>query len=367
MASNLGPFFDDVNLWTYKPTKGREHDFLKKRMALRKARRFRFDDNLGQTIHDLAVAENGDRLREWMALARLPYDAVWLEWDERLDGNITRTGCLMHRMGTDPTRWICETFLYSQAESPDSFPDRYDGRVFPTPLMFVVDTEGRWGESLGHPSAPIPSSKEFPLLLPPGFDILTWGFKDKYDGRKLPKRITVERPWFADHVYTSVEATMGRPALKGIDLDPRMRTDPDFVDGFMEHFVPNVHSAWTSLKFIIVALATINDVPTNMTDVAQRPGSRASGSNRVPYLEHSVVSLRIPAKRPDRWLRRRLDHSVIRKKAHEVRGHWRTYLDRESGEVRRKVWIEAHNRGDPNLGTTRPEFRLSGSRSGMKD
>lgn len=117
----------------------------------------------------------------------------------------------------------------------------------------------------------------------------------------------------------------------------------------------------------MIALAVINDVPVRLNDVSPTRTNRAGSGQGGDGLGHTVVGLKIVARNPVAWLRRRLDGSVIRKRQHEVRGHWRTYRDRESGEVKRKVWIAEHNRGDPSLGVVEHEYRLTGRRPDMDD
>lgn len=322
-------FFDEVHAWTFE--KGPfSQDRIATRLALRQAKRFVIDSDLAEHIDEL-IRSDERKLPEWTLLARLPFEHVWLEKASVEPFSVIKQGTLLSRVEGSACQWTASEFILNEDDLSLSLTD---GVVLSLPSVFVVNTEGGRENPPSARGFP-PIHELFPRLFPEKIDHVLWSPETK---RRSPQQ--EDEPWFSDKVFMSTNH-FWRKVFAEQERNPR--------EGFEEAFYPMIKGAWVGFKTAIITLAVINDVPVTMTGVAPR-GRRLHKGVSVPGLDHISVELKIAAKKPASWLRRRLNHSLIRKRAHEVRGHWRTYLDRRTGELKFKVWIEAHERGDRNLG-----------------
>ena len=98
--------FAQLHDMSFKSPKGFANAYIAHRMVLRRAKRFTMDAELGQQVEELAETA-GERLKEWMQLARLPYADVWIE----RDAPTGKIGILASRHPTLPTRWKASVFI----------------------------------------------------------------------------------------------------------------------------------------------------------------------------------------------------------------------------------------------------------------
>lgn len=132
-------------------------------------------------------------------------------------------------------------------------------------------------------------------------------------------------------------------------------------------------------RYAMSLLATINDIPVLHTFEAQHRGFVARGAHRK-FLDHTVIRLNVPQTRNTRLLAQKLI-AIARKRAHEVRGHWRLYQRGEGAvctpgqhqwmaEDERghcacmncsswRTWIHPHQRGDASLGYVTHEYEVT--------
>jgi hypothetical protein len=119
-------------------------------------------------------------------------------------------------------------------------------------------------------------------------------------------------------------------------------------------------------------LTTINDLPMLATDVRQSKGFVARGSYRR-FLDHRVIRLNIPGKANTIKVARQLV-AIARRRAHQVRGHWRQdwrhpgnrqcqhQWDTENRCVTclgHRLWIHEHQRGDASQGFVTHDYNLT--------
>jgi hypothetical protein len=117
-------------------------------------------------------------------------------------------------------------------------------------------------------------------------------------------------------------------------------------------------------------LATINDLPVKITTVEPSRGYMARG-NYKKFLKHSIVHLTVP----ETQFRRLIAKSAVllRRRAHQVRGHWRNdwrhplsvlcehVYDEEMCCINcrgRQLWIAEHQRGDTSLGFVTHDYEV---------
>lgn len=153
----------------------------------------------------------------------------------------------------------------------------------------------------------------------------------------------------------------------------RLRARPcEFVAGIPEYERPNVGLrqlpkrpcfatiAPTNLmnrgRMMWAFLAMFNKVPILGTnEVAISHGFVARGGYHK-FLTHSVVTINIPEKAGIRKIARAA-LSIIRRRAHEVRGHWRDDWRLPKGN--KSIWIAEHIRGDASLGFVTHDYHVT--------
>jgi hypothetical protein len=82
---------------------------------------------------------------------------------------------------------------------------------------------------------------------------------------------------------------------------------------------------------------------------------RLVGGRSVPYMSESVVTIKVPVKSIVAVCQRKATN--MKKRRHEVRGHWRVIADRKTGE-RHSTWVNHHLRGDASIGFVRHGYSV---------
>ena len=338
------------------------------RRALEGARRFVVDDPMSAFMAELAneafiksvnIKNEGfvatklsmkilDSLR---ASARLPHDAIWIEY--ALHPYQTRSQQLR--------------------------------LVYPIDLSETPDREGWLIQQ--HPA--IDSACIMHLFTSNATDVeghTAWTFPFAFgwcsDDNPLPwKKIMSERP-----EQTDVEFNWPSSILAGIKGYERTNVncvyspliqDPDRE---YEQAYQYLLTEWLGvLRRVWSLLATIDHLPLLKGEVRQSKGFLARGRIRK-YLSHQTITLNVPAKRDTRVLARKVI-AIAHRKRHEVRGHWRDdwrnppgkfcnphlweCLDDSADLIRcngcngRQIYIRKHERGDASLGYVTHDYRVT--------
>jgi hypothetical protein len=118
-------------------------------------------------------------------------------------------------------------------------------------------------------------------------------------------------------------------------------------------------------------LATLNDLPTDISRVPPSRGYFARGSYRK-FFEHKIIHLTVPQARWQSLTRKLI--KGLKRRAHQVRGHWRNDWHRPINKdckhdwselmVCRScgghyLWIAEHWRGDKTLGSITHDYTVS--------
>ena len=140
------------------------------------------------------------------------------------------------------------------------------------------------------------------------------------------------------------------------------------MEAIMKDTAGELRAAWC-------LLATINDLPTLVETVRPSKGYVARGRYRR-FVDHSIIRLNVPAHRSLKTLAARAV-ATIRRRAHQVRGHWRkdwrhvpaTLCDHDwiAGETvltcsrcgGKRLWITEHQRGDASLGIVTHDYAVT--------
>jgi hypothetical protein len=307
------------------------------RAALRDARRFVLDDRMSSFLADLATAafviEPGrplaDTKRSHMLIeqmrtsARLPHKSTWIEYNmfAELNRNAQLLGRPPRRKGECPDKegWLLRqhpaietafsAHLFSFCYEPD--PEGYDLYTFPVAYTWTTD--------------------DSPL---PWFQVLPDMTSD--DGQSFsPSAICTG---FPNYVSPHVNVTVMPPG--------RLENVPAEAVG-------EIIAEWSgTMRRIWALLATINDIPTTHRSTSISKGFVARGSYHK-FLEHKVITLNVPDTRDMRKLARSIV-AVVRRRAHQVRGHWRKDYRHPGG----RLWVHEHVRGDASLGFVTHDYNV---------
>jgi hypothetical protein len=103
-------------------------------------------------------------------------------------------------------------------------------------------------------------------------------------------------------------------------------------------------------------LATFNKVPIiGQTRVVPSKGFVGRGAYHK-FLEHKVLTINVPEKKALRIIARNAI-SLIRRRAHQVRGHWRDDWRLPRGNKR--LWVPEHQRGDASIGFVTHDYLVT--------
>lgn len=129
------------------------------------------------------------------------------------------------------------------------------------------------------------------------------------------------------------------------------------------------------MRWIVVVLAMLNEVPISTQHMEPQGSIRTGLTGRRPYMDYHKVTLRVPKTRPVQYIERQF-RQAARRRAHEVRAHWRTYLHEVRCKPDEHEWeydhnegyrlcgkcmaygrlIHEHVRGDPSLGWVNKQY-----------
>ena len=355
------PFLDDVHRFTYAPPKalrrliGLEGELIRTRAELRRAHRF----SIGDTTVELAARASlqTQRLPLWIRLARLPFEPMWIEFDQhvkmralqqhsRFDepvdlANVSRPyGVLLSPDSGSKTRWTAREF--------GLMVDKDTEEVMPNTLVHVIDPEGTQAVpvkgGMGRPnvSGEIAGTTE-------GIEYALMGF-----GGRAGDRLSIAiAPWYQHRV--------------GAVLDPLYRL---MLNAERERNGPRADARWASIvenyaieyrgsqRVLIALMAALNEAPTETITTTPRPGRKTVRGREIPFLSYNVMRIVVPPVRVLPWLTRKLTEAYQRRRWHQVRGHWRRYRD-ETGAVSRSVWIASHFRGDTTVGVVTHDYAVT--------
>jgi hypothetical protein len=330
------------------------HQPLLLRQKLFQAKRFVMDERMSAFMADLATAafipKNlqtkvlADGRSSWLARpgsyklaeqmrigARLPHAVTWVEY------NLFAERCRYHQLiksALAPSRdevpmlegWLFEqhptddtTFRASLFNSSDK-----DGSVFMFPFTYQWTTG----------------------------DI---GFENDSEGRIS-------------------EVALGLPGYRtnrvGATWSPYVTYD--MRRGKEEKIFDELFNEWGgTLRRMWAFLSTINDIPVLAREIKASRGFMARGSYKR-FLDHKTITLTVPIERELRTLARSIV-AMARRRAHQVRGHWRVDWRQPPSKLcdhewstdnlckickGHRLWIHEYERGDPSLGVVMTDYKV---------
>lgn len=396
------------NFWNSKVVDPSPELLRKYRTELRGAHKFVLDDPATRLVASLSG--NRDKMGYWSILARLPFERLWIEFDNhtmidelskvgrltggrglRDDGTFVKpdfdqigkkVGYLLVREGE--TRWWAVEFV-------DASTVRDSVDVYVSPVIFLFDPDATssnpvtgstfWqAPSLSHLDDPllnktnvtvVSEGKEAGVFVQP--ESLYWGMIE--DKAKVSTDPNIAPEPISAFVNNKVGAVL-EPCWN----DMWHRAGKDHTK-YGELIQLDVRERAGTLRRLITILALINSAPDDRVSVKSRPGSMSVGMNRLKYFDHSMITIKVPkTKSAVNFYERLLTRNAreMRRRAHNVRGYWRT-LERGKKIVCRHepmseavdnksschkcgmqiMWIPEHVRGDATLGWVNAEYQVT--------
>ena len=270
--------------------------------------------------------------------ARLPYEAIWLEYPLRAYQN--RAAEIRGEL----------------APPPEEVPQREGWLIQQHPNIDTAYIMHMWTQS-DHPDVY-------------GWDLWTFPFAFAWCADDSPL------PWWRS--VTAKNSPTASPLIVGLGSYDRANVnivrsplinDPSNDPKLIKAYNSLLHE-WAGLvRRVWALLATINDLPATIGTVRQTKGFLARGRIRK-FLDHSTITLNIPARRDARVLARQLI-AIAHRRRHPVRAHWRDdwrnmpakqcqhlweIMDDKADRIEcslchgRQTFIHKHERGDATLG-----------------
>ena len=346
------------------------------RGLFRRAVPFSLDTASTRIVTELATQAEKSNL--YRTLARLPYEAVWLEYDylEKVRTQVrlgtrknpeiepsepNKMGYLIERL--TETRWRVLSWVSIRVTKDNESvyrklananPQIGENIIETMPPMFILDTEGKIDgyhsicrdPALVHAVQSTIDNDDAPCAV-------AWGLGMPTDGgvfalnEKLHRTVCIDLPpdW---------EALMKRDS-------PRPHARRDLLAAVLP---ATMREQAGMMRWLCAALASITAAPTVLTE-RKKPGTfRADGRMRE-YKVNTVVTLHIPGKKTIsvKHMLGLFKGAKRRMARHQVHGFWRTTTSGERPgerwqwlysprhrEMRWTIWINDFERGDAELG-----------------
>ena len=401
------PFMDEVHRATYDfksaPDVGKlpavQQVLGRYRQQLRQAERMVLDDDAVRMICQMSHIQN--RFDLWSILARLPYDSLWIELDlhvkvkewERMGtlrspfvpADVSKAcGYLLQREPDSQSRWVAtEWVAVGQSRKDKRLTPALGEYPIPQPVSFVFDPEGSAikpvaGSTLWN--LPTLSRLDKAMRLPVHMRIEAENDPAKDELWEVDPEFGYSGAFEAGDAETPVKIADWARYKVGAVIEPVWYHSQN--PRLMQSVYNDITERTGALRWLIAALAVINDVPNTRLIKNARPGRMQARAHLVPYFQHHVVTLKIPrGARAFLAVKRALDKSAVvaHRAWHRVRGHWRVieygkrlpFICRhEPSESHDGVatclrceriirWIAVQYRGDPALGIIDHEYRVT--------
>jgi hypothetical protein len=308
---------------------------------MRSARRYFLDEEVTEAASLLGV-NHPELLVEMLRRARAPFAKLWLEWPsaaqmraigrERPDDAPERCGVYIERL--DETRPLYRLTGVGAVTHP--LPT---GAVAESPISVIYNLDDPTG-------LPVPLGEVRLISETTGYSeeelrrfLVGNSYYGKAEGTAPVALDEAERRTRAKQceVLTSHAMVAFTPASGRVYRDVLTGRNPfynrpAYRSAVVQLMTEALHEQTGMWRFALSALALINARDYTTSDAPFKSGkNRWIGGKVVPYLEHRLVSLKLPRKIVVRRVTKSLGESLPRRR-HEVTGHFKS----------------SHKRGDPN-------------------
>lgn len=331
---------------------------LRYRLWMRHAHRFVLTDAFTEmaTIMSLAPPE---KILARLQYATLPYDTTWIEFNLHAKMTViaahyasvgrpgyfprpeqvpTRLGMLLQRI--DDTTAVC-TLVDGGVDEEDS---KHPLPHLTSYFFSTVEVENdHWPRRFGCVPIYAHGRLSKTAALSDHVDMLVkgslWGFTDP---ELLVKDMALRVPDFLARHGNIGSSLLSLPMAEAIQRRD-IKNGKDKVDQSM---VNELREFTGTVRWLVTVLAMLNEVPISTDHVVPTGYQRAGLIGKTRRLDYHKVALVLPKTNPVRYLNKRLSHAEItRRRAHEVRAHWRTYLHETHCGYEEHDWVYDHDNG----------------------
>jgi hypothetical protein len=300
--------------------------------------------------HRLArMIQQADAMR---VSARLPHKSVWIEYDLRSAN--TRSHGLLRQP-------------FNPAEAP-----QFEGWLIEQHPQ--LDVAFRMHLFTWNPDPAEADSKGFQVW---AFPVLfTWTVDDTPSPWRSVLMYKDEAP------YTHAPDASIASAIIGYSTPSVTIAQSDMLEDFRQYKpegVVNLLREWAGVgRRAWALLATLNDLPLVYSEVRASKGFVARGRYRR-FLDHRTITINVPQKDQTKLAKQLI--TLVRHRAHQVRGHWRDdwrqkphkncpqlvetglhawnaegFCERCHGH---RIWVHEHQRGDASLGFVTHDYKIT--------
>lgn len=362
---------------------------LKYRVEMRHSHRFILTDDFVEMATHMSMVPATKTLAR-LQYATLPYDTTWIEFNLRAkmkvikelyahDMSLVDVG---HRMGMLLQR-------INDTDAVCTLVSEIDGDATPHITCYFFSTEERAFDRINGPTF---GSRVLSLTGYPGEPVgedhvgkaCLWGYTGKHseDPAILTKQVSMPyRPERDDMFTPEFLLRHGDPGVTRMhDVYKTVAKEKGDPDTIIVRLIATELKEFTgTVRWLITVLAMLNEVPVHSEQVIRSHQMRINHFTKHKLVDYHRVSLKLPKKNPIKYYERRLNPEEIRRrKAHEVRAHWRTYLHAEHCGYEEHDWtydndsgyrlcgkcmaygrlIHEHIRGNADLGWVRKDYVL---------
>lgn len=319
------------------------------RKHLLEARRFVLDDNMSAFMADLAYSSlpkvrNAKRDQEVLegmrTLARLPHKVTWIEFNMRERIRRARTEYDVGlKEGDSPEKG---GWLFIQHPTIET------AFMAIECLSHSLETHAEAEDPMGAELKPNPSPHFLAWYWRTDDGDIKEAYPDAMNEGHLGDGVSIQAALTGVKTYKSTQVA--------IDISPYLlqkKKEWEAKGVWDKLLVQWMRQSASDMRYAWSLLAAINDTPVVATEVRPNKGYVARGQYRK-YLEHTVIRLKIPGRIDLRTLAGRVTRAS-RRRAHQVRGHWRRDWRNPNGP---KLWIDEHERGDASLGFVTHDYSV---------
>jgi hypothetical protein len=349
------------------------------REDMKAAHRFVLDDDFVRYASEISSTTSPEKLLARLQYATLPYQVTWIEYDllvkvrtmraiHQMDDSHfnyntvgRRLGYLLHRLNdTDAVcQIICQTL------------DDKDITAAMSSYYFSL-AEHEWGPRDGMSIAGTMPMTTSPHMLHAGRASL-WGYTATGQPGMLDSVADLQRLGMPRFLQRHGEIGYSR-LYRGISSLFHDKRELTMMDGMMDREITEFAG---TLRWVVCVLGMLNEVPLDARHVKPDGQVRVGLTGRRPMLDYHRLTLRLPKTKPLQFIERKF-RQATRRRAHEVRAHWRTYVHEVHCKSDEHQWeydhdngyrlcgacnaygrlIHEHVRGDPSLGWVNKEYLI---------
>jgi hypothetical protein len=367
------------------------------RRDLRNAHRFVLDNDFVRYATEVSSITRPEKLLARLQYATLPYATTWIEFDLKTKVEVMRA---VHNMDNSKFNWddvadrlgliirrlsdteavvemVCEThgnygligtticYFFSVREYGWSLRDGRGTGCEPFMPPDAIDAVARY------PGMTAEKAEQLRRIGPASL----WGYSGGgYGSTVIESMAQMKNLTLPSFLARHGILGMGRMrAIVGMLASPGRE---EVVSDTIAHLLVQETTEFTGMmRWVVTILACLNEVPIVSHHVQPEGTIRTGLTGRRPKMDYHRVVLRVPKEKPVQYIERQLRVGTKRR-AHEVRSHWRTYLHAEHCPRDEHPWeydyaegyrlcgkcmaygrlIHEHVRGDPSLGWVRKDY-----------